>query len=87
MPLQSHILLCHSVISLYNKQAWCIHDSNPEICKSQNKTKRPRSIGKENACQGDNIPPPKHGRKNKSIDNEHRCGPCTVWLQTGSNEK
>ena len=69
------------------QQTSMVHDSNPEICKSQNKTKRPRSIGKENACQGDNIPPPKRGRKNKSIDSEHRCGPCTVWLQTGSNEK
>ena len=30
-----------------------VHNSNPEICKAYNK-KRPRSIGKENECQGDN---------------------------------
>ena len=69
------------------QQTSMVHDSNPGICKPHNKVKRPRSIGKENACQGDNIPPPKRGRKSKSIDDEHRCGSCTVWLQTGSNEK
>ena len=58
----------------------------PECVNHIKKIKRPRSIGKENACQGDNIPPPKRGCKNKSID-KHRCGSCTVWLQTGSNKE
>ena len=49
--------------------------------------KRPRCIGKENACEGENIPPSKRGRKSKHISDKHKCGSCTVWLQTGSNEK
>ena len=70
------------------KQTNIMHARNPVICKTCNTLKRPRSVGKENACQqGDNIPPPKRGRKNKVIDDEHKCGSCTVWLQTGGNEK
>ena len=69
------------------QQTTMVHDSSPASCKPRNERKRPRSMGKENACQGDNIPPPKRGRKCKSIGDEHRCGSCTVWLQTGSNDK
>ena len=63
------------------------YDTNPAVLKPRTTVKRQRSVGKENACQGDNIPPSKRGRKNKNIVDEHRCGSCTVWLQTGSNEK
>ena len=34
-------------------------------------------------CFGEN-PPPKRGRK-RSLDSTHRCGSCTVWLQTGGS--
>ena len=48
--------------------------------------KRPLSniTGKENTCCGENPPPPKRGRKSNK-NSGHRCGSCTVWLQTGSN--
>ena len=64
-----------------------MHDNNQGLCKIHTTLKRARRVGQENACQGDNIPPPKRGRKSKTISDEHRCGSCTVWLQSGSNEK
>ena len=67
------------------QQTSMVHDSSPASCNPRNKRKRPMSTGKENACQGENVPPPKRGRK-CSMGDEHRCGSCTVWLQTGSNE-
>ena len=69
------------------KQMHMTNDCDPGISKTRTTLKRKRNVGKENACQGENIPPPKRGRKSKSMDDEHRCGSCTVWLQTGSNEK
>ena len=56
------------------------HDCDPAMNKRHITLKCKRNVGKENACQGDNIPPPKRGRKFKSIGDEHRCGSCTVWL-------
>ena len=76
LPLDEHQL----------SQVEVVH-GGPQRSKTCTTLKRPRRVGKENACQGDNIPPPKRGRKSKTIDSEHRCGSCTVWLQTGSNEK
>ena len=49
--------------------------------------KRPRTVDKENVSHGDNMPPPKRGRHSKNRDDGHKCGSCTVWLQTGSNDK
>lgn len=48
--------------------------------------KRPAhsNADKENCCFGENPPPPKRGRK-RSLDSTHRCGSCTVWLQTGGS--
>ena len=48
--------------------------------------KRPlsRISGKENASCGENPPPPKRGHKSNK-ESGHRCGSCTVWLQTGGN--
>ena len=66
-------------LPLGEQQTTTMYDSTHGICKTCNTLKRPRAVGKENACQqGDNIPPPKRGRKNKSIDHEHRCGSCTA---------
>ena len=50
--------------------------------------KRPRDDNKENTCTGSagSQPPCKRGRKSK-LDSEHRCGECTVWLQTDSNRE
>ena len=50
-------------------------------------SKRPitNNLGKENSCCDDNPPPPKRGRKSGK-DSGHRCGSCTVWLQTGGNK-
>ena len=44
-------------------------------------------MGQENICAGSagGQPPIKRGRKSK-LDSEHRCGECTVWLQSGSNK-
>ena len=50
--------------------------------------KRPmRNTDKENCChQNGSPPPPKRGRKS-SKDSGHKCGSCTVWLQTGSSQE
>ena len=61
------------------------HIAKPRPNKAQ---KRPRDdIGQENVCAGSggSQPPSKRGRKSK-LDSEHRCGECTVWLQTGGNK-
>ena len=48
--------------------------------------KRPVSdSSKENCCPGDNEPPRKCGQK--SVHAEHHCGDCTVWPQTGGDQK
>ena len=39
--------------------------------------------GKENCSFGEPEPPPK--RRCKVAVDKHSCGPCTVWIQTGSN--
>lgn len=44
-----------------------------------------QNVDKENNCFGDDPPPSIRGRKSK--DSEHRCGSCTVWLQTGGNQE
>ena len=41
--------------------------------------------GQEN-CVSDLPTPPKWERKSKFHDGHH-CGPCTVWIQTGSKDK
>ena len=93
----------HSVMVVTRKCLYLAHKPPPQFCpmlawgictafysKTHNTLKCPhRSVGKENACQqGGNVPPPKHVVvKNKSIDDEHRCGSCMVWLPMGSNDK
>ena len=48
-------------------------------------SKRPITDSTEENCSpGDSEPPKKRGRK--SMYAEHRCGDCTVWLQTGGDE-
>ena len=60
----------HICLPLDNKpieQTSIVHD-DPGICATPTTIKRPRSVGKENVCQGDSIPPPKRGCKSKSVD-------------------
>ena len=44
-------------------------------------------MGQENICavSGGSQPLCKHGHNSK-FDSEHRCGDCTLWLQTGGNK-
>ena len=44
-------------------------------------TKRPVT---KSTC--DPPPPPKRGRKRNCINDGHKCGSCSIWLQTGSNK-
>ena len=44
-----------------------VHGGDVKSSNTCSTLKRPRGVGKENACQGDNIPPPKRGRKSKTI--------------------
>ena len=51
------------------------YDCDLGMNKTRTTLKHKQNVGKENACQhGDNIPPPKRGRKSKHIGDEHRCG-------------
>ena len=52
------------------------------VCGKRSMSER----GQENCAKNDLPPPPKRGRKSKSHDGHH-CGPCTVWIQTGSEDK
>ena len=52
------------------------------VCGKRSTSER----GQENCANNDLPPPPKRGRKSKFHDGHH-CGPCTVWVQTGSEDK
>jgi hypothetical protein len=41
-----------------------------------------KKSGKENCSFGEPEPPPK--RRCKAVVDKHSCGPCTIWIQTGS---
>lgn len=62
-------------------------NTTKKVCGDDTVSKRPacESTGKENCSPGDSEPPRKRGRK--SMYAEHRCGDCSVWLQTGGDEK
>ena len=54
------------------------------VCGKRSTSER----GQEN-CTNNKLPPPpkpKHKRKGKFHDGYH-CGPCTVWIQTGSEDE
>ena len=52
------------------------------VCGKRSMSER----GQENCAKNDLPPPPKLGQNSKSHDGHH-CGPCTVWIQTGSEDK
>ena len=61
-----------------------LNNNNKQVPSGRvKKIKRSKNnSGKENCLMGENAPPPK--RKCKAVDDRHTCGPCTVWIQTGS---
>ena len=61
------------------------NDSKSQPSKQKKRTRY--DMGQENICTGSagGQPPSKRRRKGK-LDDEHKCGECTIWLQTGSNE-
>ena len=52
------------------------------VCGKRSTSER----GQENCTNNDLPPPPKRTRKGKFHDGHH-CGPCTVWIQTGSEDR
>ena len=73
------------------KEGDCILLSERTIVSKSQPSKQKKhtryDMGQENICTGSagGQPPSKRGRKGK-LDAKHKCGECTVWLQTGSNE-
>ena len=61
-------------------------NGNKAVSKERACGKRSMSERGQENCASDLPPPPKQGRKSKFHDG-HYCGPCTVWIQTGSKDK
>ena len=61
-------------------------NGNKVVSKERACGKRSMSERGQENCATYLPPPPKRGRKSYFHDGHH-CGPCTVWIQTGSKEK
>ena len=69
-----------SKASLLEQPRWIIQKCNDSTVRKR----KICSVGQENCSEGGQ-PPPKRECLGK-LSSEHKCGECTIWLQTGSNE-